>query len=136
MTNSSKGGKKMQGGLVDLTEAISNLTGESGTKGLLGGENGYGVSYENDVFMMHPFCWCEKDDCGWCAGIGAMPKLLRDVYNVKYAESERLPNFLYKPTGYKLWWYKYIGRGEESKGKLPNDWYQKCIESLTPTKPI
>ena len=28
----------------------------------------YGTSFENDIFMMYPFCWCDKDDCPWCAG--------------------------------------------------------------------
>ena len=53
----------------------------------------YGVDYENDVFMMHPFCWCEQEDCPWC--------------------NEDKPNFWYKPTDFKVSWYKYIGRGME-----------------------
>lgn len=117
--------------LYDLSEAIAKKKGENYQGGLLGGEFGYGQDYENEVFKMHPFCWCEKDDCGYCAGIGAMPSLLREVGNVKYNESERLPNFLYKPSGFKLWWYKYMGRGEETSGKLPKDWFGKCIKSLT-----
>jgi len=52
----------------------------------------YGTEYENDIFMMHPYCWCEKESCPWCGG-------------------EDRPNFIYKPTGLKIWWYKYIGRG-------------------------
>jgi hypothetical protein len=117
-------------GLVELTKRITEKTGESGGYGL-GGENGYGAEYENETFMMHPFCWCEKDDCGWCAGIGAMPQLLRDAMGVKYSESERLPNFLYKPTNTKIWWYKWIGRGQEQKGKLPKNWLKDCIKSLS-----
>lgn len=34
--------------------------------GLLGGVYGYGVEVDNDVFMMHPFCWCERSNCPWC----------------------------------------------------------------------
>ena len=34
----------------------------------LGGDYGYGVNFENDVFMMHRYCWCEQSDCPWCAG--------------------------------------------------------------------
>ncbi len=26
----------------------------------------YGATFENDVFMMHPYCWCEQDGCPWC----------------------------------------------------------------------
>ena len=118
--------------LYKLSEAIAKKTKDNYQGGLLGGEFGYGQDYENEVFKMHPFCWCDKDDCGYCAGIGAMPSLLREIGNVKYSESERLPNFLYKPSGFKLWWYKYMGRGEESSGSLPKDWYKKCIKSLTP----
>ena len=117
-------------GLVKLTEAISKKTGESSGYGL-GGENGYGCNYENETFMMHRFCWCEKDDCGWCAGIGAMSQLVRDSMGVKYSESERLPNFLYKPTNVKIWWYKWIGRSQEQKGKLPKGWLKKCLKSLS-----
>ena len=119
-------------GLYELTEFLTKtvFNGQWQGGGLLGGEFGYGVDYENDIFMMHPFCWCERDDCGWCAGIGVMPQLLREVGNVKYAESERLPNFLYKPTNTRIWWYKYIGRGMEQKGSLPDDWLEKCKDSL------
>jgi len=122
--------------LYDLTEQISKKTKTELSGGFLGGEFGYGAYYENDVFMMHPFCWCEKDYCGWCAGIGAMPQIIREVGNVKYNESERLPNFLYKPSGFKMWWYKYIGRGEEYSGNLPKDWYKKCVESLSTNPPL
>lgn len=95
--------------MVELTRQLSLKTGNSGGFGL-GGENGYGIDYENDVFMMHPFCWCESYDCLWCA--------------------EDKENFLYKPTNFKMWWYKYIGRDERTEGKLPKDWFQKCIDSI------
>ena len=36
--------------------------------GCLGGDYGYGADYENDVFLMHGYCWCEQDDCPWCVG--------------------------------------------------------------------
>lgn len=47
-------------------QLIARGHGEGG--GGFGGEFGYGVEFENDVFMMHPFCWCERDDCLWCGG--------------------------------------------------------------------
>lgn len=34
----------------------------------LGGEFGYGTNFENDIFLIHRFCWCERDNCPWCAG--------------------------------------------------------------------
>jgi hypothetical protein len=60
----------------------------------------YGTRVENEVFTMHPYCWCERDDCPYC-----------------WDESERgkrHPNFHYKPTDLKVWWYKYIGRSMET----------------------
>ena len=45
-------------GLRHLTKAIVERTGQPVPRGL-GGEYGYGADYENDVFMMHHYCWCE-----------------------------------------------------------------------------
>lgn len=96
-------------GLVTLTEAIIGDNKEEMCFGLAGAF-GYGTNFENDVFMMHRFCWCDKEDCKWC-------------------EHEE-PNFIYKPSGAKIWWYKWIGRSQEQKGELPKDWLKKCVESL------
>jgi hypothetical protein len=105
--------KQADGELVELTEYLTETVfkGEWQGGGLLGGEFGYGVEYENDTFMMHPFCWCGQDDCKWCG-------------------KKNFPNFLYKPTGGKVWWYKWIGRSEEVKGKFDKDWLQKCKDSV------
>ena len=74
----------------------------------------YGVEHENDVFMMHPFCWCERQDCPWCGG-GA-------------------PNFWYKPTNFKVWWYKYIGRDMQTNRNYTGiEVYQiltNCLRSI------
>lgn len=53
-----------------LSEALRRLTkalhikgladGEQG--GFFGGEWGYGADFENDVFLMHRFCSCERED--------------------------------------------------------------------------
>lgn len=62
----------MAAGLRVLTKAIR----ESHPRGTLygmGGEFGYGEDFENDTFMMHPFCWCEQDTCPWCGGCRCTP---------------------------------------------------------------
>jgi len=75
----------------------------------------YGIDYENDVFMMHRYCWCEKEDCPWCY-MGA-------------------PNFEHKRTGFELTWYKYIGRSMEVNMDLGAleivTIIKECLESLT-----
>lgn len=61
--------------------ASSNPEGEWAEK--------YGTKFENDVFMMHPFCWCEKDDCPWCAGCECPPEAVHyfvDDLEVNYEE--------------------------------------------------
>jgi hypothetical protein len=40
--------------------------------------------YENDVFVIRPYWWGEDD-----------------------APEASMPNFLYKPTGFEIRWYKY-----------------------------
>lgn len=45
------------------------------------------------------------------------------------------PNFLHKPSGVRVDWYKYIGRGMEiTKGTEKRDWdalFAECIASIT-----
>lgn len=55
--------------LVLLTMELARR-GADVAHGALGGEFGYGAHFENDVFLMRPYCWCERDDCPWCAGCG------------------------------------------------------------------
>jgi hypothetical protein len=126
--------------LRDLTQTLMQL-GHATTGGLLGGENGYGVYFENEVFAMHPYCWCEGDDCKWCNPClcpaevdtylvnkvevdietwAKTDKQNREIVHNKELECKRCsekiesaPNFLHKPTNSKIWWYKYIGRGME-----------------------
>lgn len=77
------------GALYAVSEILSRGMSLARNDGL-GGRFGYGVEYENDVFMMHPFCWCEKESCQWCYG--------------------EAPNFKHKATGLEIHWYKWIGR--------------------------
>jgi hypothetical protein len=55
-------------GLRRLTLAAQKALPDEDEGFGLGGEGGYGVNFENDTFMMHRFCWCEREDCIWCAG--------------------------------------------------------------------
>jgi hypothetical protein len=41
----------------------------------------YGTAFENDEFMMHPYCWCEEDECPWCGGCA------EDFGSVEHAEA-------------------------------------------------
>lgn len=100
-------------GLRRITKALfdSNPDEFDGGYGL-GGEHGYGENYENDVFMMHRFCWCDRDSCPWCG-------------------DEQAPNFRHKPTGFEVRWYKWIGRDNELSGNA--DWPNieaECLASI------
>ncbi len=74
----------------------------------------YGTEYENDVFILHPYCWCGKWSCRWCEN--------------NYA------NYIYKPLDYQVTWYKYIGRSVEENKTLTKDQFDKminhCFESV------
>lgn len=157
-------------GLVALTEAISQIDRERVAAGFLGGEFGYGAEWDSSVFMMHPFCWCDRPDCPWCGGCdcpegsthflvdgidvgfkawmefferetsgargpgedGSEWTLRADAANARREErhdaicdycrgvgkwtengavaGRGAPNFWHKPSGLKVWWYKWIGR--------------------------
>ena len=53
--------------LRGLTKAIGQIDPERQAHGFLGGEDGYGAHWDNDVFLMHPYCWCEESTCKWCS---------------------------------------------------------------------
>lgn len=57
--------------------------------------------YENEVFAIRPYWWGDSDD---------------------RTEIEA-PNFIYKPTDFKIWWYKYPFRGSSMNQDL-------CIEEI------
>ncbi len=76
----------------------------------------YGAKFDNNVFSMHPYCWCEKEDCKYC----------RDY--------DPAPNFAYH-GGLKVHWYKYIGRSMEIEGDVSAekmlDIIRECLESIS-----
>lgn len=89
-------------GLRELTEAIVERHPKRHVMGLFGGEFGYGARWDSEVFSMHSFCWCDKEDCPWC----------------DYDEEQggkQAPNFHHKATGLKVRWYKYIGRSMKAE---------------------
>lgn len=142
-------------GLVKLTAEIANRDSSIVSHGMLGGEFGYGAIFENDIFTMHPFCWCEKHECLWCKSCECSG-VWRDKSGVEHESYEdgrewvlkqackwydpsnpdgsdhakTLPNFHFKPSGFKVWWYKYIGRGMELEGGAPDNWLRMCLQSL------
>jgi hypothetical protein len=158
----------------------------------------YAADFENDIFMMHPYCWCENDDCPWCGGCdcpiesfhyfiddaevsyeeqyeyfdkGTYDKLgiPREISNIgknhdawmklakevnKHLKSTHdpkcdyckglgvfsehgsepgkgAPNFWYKPTNFKVSWYKYIGRGMETNRNITKEELNKILKDCT-----
>lgn len=102
-------------GLCELTEAIVKRNPKRHVMGLLGGTYGYGARWDDKVFSMHPFCWCDKEGCLWCD------------YNEETGEGGA-PNFHHKRTGFEVTWYKYIGRSMETEGEC--DWPTVLAECL------
>lgn len=138
---------KISQDLRKLTEKLAKLGLPTGYG--LGGEYGYGTYYENESFGMHPYCWCESQECAWCLtcscpdeaytyfnNLGEIVTLevyfdsLTEGYSYKKnkllscalckGESKPAPNFWHKDSGSYIYWYKYIGRGMEIS--LNTDW--------------
>lgn len=152
---------EVSSGLRRLTRTLIEL-GEGDLGGGLGGADGYGVDYENDVFLMKPYCWCEQDDCAWCVGCTCRDEQWHyfgadgtevdfDTYfdlpreergeetftgdRCPYCRGEFVgaPNFLHKASGSRVKWYKYIGRSMEME--LTTEWTDilaECLRSLGP----
>ena len=131
--------------LVNLTKYLTKkvFRNEWQGGGLLGGEFGYGVEYENDTFLMKPYCWCEEEDkCLWCMmnnpkqnkNYKKMKMELKNKFNDYWAKWGGAPTFFYKPTRTGCRWYKYIGRDTEwDKEPTPKEWekiYKDCIKSI------
>lgn len=77
----------------------------------------YGKLFENDTFVIRPYCWCDKLECGQCG------------------EIETEANFLHKPSGLAVRWYKYAFRNTytNSKDVKPSELralVEECVRSL------
>lgn len=71
--------------------------------------------YENDKFSLRSYCWCDGDLPGH--------------------ENSCPPNFVYKPSGVEITWYKHAGRGITANVEYlsPLTWHRvinDCIESI------
>ena len=106
----------------------------------------YGVDVDTDVFTMRRFYWgdcdCEFGDAEdkWHTQHQGKPdydaqwkEFLEENPGHKATCSLELPNFLYKPTGFALEWYKYIGRdmGVKVQAPLPSD-FMECVFASHP----
>jgi len=72
----------------------------------------YYETFENDVFSYRPYYWGDDE------------------------EKMDLPNFEHKPSGFKLWWYKYPLRGNYCNMKITTEQFASilydCLESENP----
>ena len=130
----------LAGALRMLTEELS-LHGAYPGGGCLGGEFGYGAVFENDVFTMHPYCWCDRMECPWCCWCDesrpdncACDFCSNNIQGAKGGTHERpAPNFWHKESGLKVWWYKWIGRSMLTEG--PEDRWQAAIRDALASLP-
>ena len=109
-------------GLNMVAEVIAELRGEEhgvyGWNSLLTSNSG-NDEFVNDIFEMRSFCWC---DSGWQDYEGPHPDGCP-------------PNFIYKPTGLIITWYKHASRGITANKKYPGarTWFEvikHCIGSI------
>lgn len=56
-------------------------------------------------FQMHPYCFCEEEDCELC----------------------NTPEFFYSPYGLDITWYKHIGRSFEFTSEVELDAEKICF---------
>lgn len=72
------------------------------------------ITYDTDMFCMSYTCGCGRDECVKC-DIGNLDLSIDLNQKIRKAADELLevgyPNFIHKPSGFCVWWYKHIGRG-------------------------
>lgn len=139
-------------GLYVLSEIIIRGLQPDRDGGGLGGRFGYGADYENDIFMMHPFCWCESKECLWCMiwlsnnencteeesrdYRDSQIKTIREKYGNWAANLHcGAPHFWHKPSGLQVRWYKWIGRDMEvsNENLTLEQWaaiFDECVKSI------
>ena len=110
-------------GLYMIAQIIAELRGNEysryGWSNLLTSNAGE-EEYVNDTFEMRTYCWC---DTAWDE-------------NPDHPHANGCPpNFLYKPTGMKITWYKHANRGITSNKNYPGarTWFEivkHCIGSI------
>lgn len=107
-------------GLHMIAQVIAELRGKNPNDGWTTLTSNSGEEeFVNDVFEMRSYCWC---DSGWEDYEGPHPDGCP-------------PNFIYKPTGMIVTWYKHAGRGATSNKKYPGarTWFEivkHCIGSV------
>lgn len=141
--------------LINLVHAIFDAQGAPRTEFAA-----YGIDYNNDVFSMKPYCWCETDDCPVCAICSCPDSAYTYYINGRQVNMDtwmrgtddgkrtfrgnkdlmcdwcagrrkREPLFLHKPSGSTVSWYKYISRSLDAD--LCADWdaiIAECRASL------
>lgn len=182
---------EISNGLRHLSGVLGGIHPENQSYGLLGGEDGYGNEYENDIFLMFPFYWgdclCGHDSAVWeweelnrhsdtcwtstyhritkekgyltsskmplekwkalgwwkddtwgiavacTCGHSELWQTWQTTHDHDWGCPTIRPNFLYKPSGFRVDWYKYIGRGMEHEEISPVEWAKvltDCLGSL------
>ena len=91
----------------------------------------YGVNHKAHNVVMNRFCWCEQDECPYCLALEDHTPSNSEIkefgIDLKIGSA---PNFWYKPLDFKVWWYKYIGRGVEMNRTLTQSEFQQMVTEL------
>lgn len=96
----------------------------------------YGANFENEVFLMKRYCWCDQPECDWCMH-GDQPDFdarLAARFGTTDYQGHRLrryydpPNFWFKPDDFRVTWYKYIGRDmAANKDNVSGDFLERIF---------
>ena len=115
-------------GLYEISSKIILKT--DGPEALKGALPSYGEEFKNDVFEMHPQYWDDDCLCGW----EEQAENFEDTHPPSETCPLVRPNFHHYRSGLKVWWYKYMGRSEESNMELGfREWATivfECLDSI------
>jgi hypothetical protein len=90
--------------------------------------NKYGITYENDLFMMHRFCWCDQSDCPWCLGCECGDDAQRYVIGGKEVTHKEYQEAYDEHVGSAL------KESLKARGDKLDEWYEMSKTYLIPEK--
>lgn len=58
----------------------------------------YGATINNDIMVMHKYCWCEQDNCPWCMGCNCPESATHFMVDDKEVSHDDWSEFFMKET--------------------------------------
>lgn len=116
----------IRNGLVRITEILYKTGLVNGSK--YGEQLIYGANYKNDIFMLHPQCWCDQEDCPWCGGCNCSDSAYQYYIGKQLVTFDEWCNYRYE--------YRKAQVEQLDENLIELEQYEKIIAKLEQLSPV